>query len=297
MVRLPDALGAGDVIHIVAPSSPFDRELFSAGVMAIEKAGLSVQYGDDLFERYRYLAGSDTRRVVELHAALRDPSVRALWTARGGYGATRLLPLIEPETVAGAGKWLIGFSDATALHCLWWRCGWASIYGANVTTLSSWSPVARTELFACLAGGRPPLLHGVGVHGHSPARGRLWGGNLAVLAALAGTGHLPAPGTGVLLLEDVGERPYRLDRTLTQLRQAGALEGVVGVAVGQLTRCDAGGNSDFSALDVVAEVLDPLGTPVVAGLPVGHEPSARAVLLGGEVLLDPVAGTLAPAAM
>ncbi len=208
-------------------------------------------------------------------------------------GCPWLLPLVEVAEVARADKWLVGFSDVTALHGLWSRAGCASVHGANVTTLGNWSLDARAELFGLLRGEKRAALRGRGVWGETSVAGPLIGGNLTVLAAMTGTVGLPSFAGAVVLLEDVGERPYRLDRTLTQLLQAGAFADVVGFAIGQLTECDESG-ANFSALDSVVDVLSPLGRPIVAELPVGHEPSSRAVMLGLEVVLDSRAGTVTP---
>jgi muramoyltetrapeptide carboxypeptidase len=296
MFDTPPRLAPGDRVSIVAPSGPFARERFEAGIAAIRETGLEPVFDDRLFTSHRYLAGDDGRRRLELVAALQDQSTRAIWTARGGYGATRIAPELDPQRVRAAGKWLIGFSDATALHALWARAGLASVHGANVTTLADWSAEARAELFAILFAGRAPLLAGDTAHGSAPVSGRLLGGNLTVLAAMAGTGQLPPSRGAVWLLEDVGERPYRLDRSLTQLRQAGALDGASGYVIGQLTGCTEPGGVEveYDALDVVASELLQDGVPLLSGVQVGHEASSRAALLGSRVLLDPVHKTVAP---
>lgn len=289
--RVPEAVRPGDAVRVIAPSGAFDRERFTAGLAILERTGLVVRYDDSVFSKHRYLAGDDERRIAELRHALGEPDTRVLWVARGGYGATRLLPHLPVDAVRKAGKWLVGFSDTTALHMLWTRAGLASLHGANVTTLAQWSDGARDELMSWLTRPAPRLFKGRVMHRGELVSGRLLGGNLTVLAAMAGTGMLPSFRGAVLLLEDVGERPYRLDRVITQLVQAGALDGVVGVAIGQLTDCgDA--TADYTPLDVVADALAPLGVPVIAELPIGHEPTSRAVLHGAVATLDTVEGAL-----
>lgn len=296
MLSVPRPVQPGDLVRVVAPSGCFDRDAFITGLAYLERAGLRVSYEEGVLSRRLYLAGDDDRRARELEAALADPLVRVIWSARGGYGATRLLPRLDVARVRAAGRWLVGFSDATALHAVWGRAGLASIHGANVTTLASWSDAARGELFALLAGAPSSSYPGTVLRGGPCARGRLLGGNLTTLASMAGTGALPSAEGAILFLEDVGERPYRLDRSLTQLRQAGALEGVRGIAIGQLTGCDEANNPDIQALGGIAEALAGLRIPVLTGLPLGHEPSSRAVLLGGLAELDPEAATLTVAA-
>ena len=291
--RLPAPLKKGDYVRIVAPSGAFERARLDAGLVHIAAAGLRPVLDDGLFSRQRYLAGDDARRLAELQHAITDPTCRAIWVARGGYGATRLLPQVTPESIAAGNKWLIGFSDTTALHCAWLRAGVAGLHGANVTTLASWSGAARDELFGWLFEPKACQLTGSAALGGRAVRGRLVGGNITVLASMAGTGTLPSMAGCIVLLEDIGERPYRLDRSLTQLRQAGAFNGVVGFAIGQLTDCELNDPSaDYSALEVVLGTLKDLRVPVVSQLPIGHESSSRAVVLGAQATLDPAAGTL-----
>jgi muramoyltetrapeptide carboxypeptidase len=289
--RVPAAVRPGDVVRIIAPSGGFDRDRFDPGVAILEKAGLRVRYDDAIFTRHRYLAGNDERRLAELRHALGESDTRVLWVARGGYGATRLLPHLPVDAVRHADKWLVGFSDTTALHMLWARAGLASLHGGNVTTLSQWSEGARDELFSWLGSPAPRVFRGRVLHGGQLVTGRLLGGNLTVLAAMAGTGLLPSLRGAVLLLEDVGEKPYRLDRVTTQLIQAGVLDGVAAVVIGQLTDCiEAGGG--YTALDVLTEVLAPLDVPVLGELPIGHEPTSRAILSGALATVDPADGGL-----
>ncbi len=289
--RVPEAVRPGDVVRVIAPCGAFDRERFDAGLRLIERAGLTVRYDDAVLARFRYLAGDDERRLAELRHALGESDTRVLWVARGGYGATRLLPHLPVDAVRRAAKWLVGFSDVTALHMLWARAGLASLHGANVTTMAQWSEGARDELLGWLTSPAPRLFKGRVMHRGELVSGRLLGGNLTVMAAMTGTGMLPSLRGAIVLLEDVGERPYRLDRVLTQLVQSGVFDGVAGVVIGQLTDC-AEPNADYTALDVLTGVLAPLGVPVLAELPIGHEPTSRAVLCGAVATLDTHEGVL-----
>ena len=295
MSQLPAVLRKGDVVRLVAPSGAFDRATFEVGVKILEEADLTPMYDEGIFERQHYFAGKDTRRLKELEHALADRTARGIWMARGGYGATRLLSKLDLTAITRAPKWFIGFSDATALHALWARAGVASLHGANVTTLGTWTEGARAELFGVLAGERAPHLAGRTLKIGPTVRGPLLGGNITVLAAMAGTGQLPSFAGSIVLLEDVGERPYRLDRSLTQLVTAGAFQGVRGFVLGQLTDCvEAPGKpeSDYTAVEAVVEVLGPLGHPIVGELPIGHEPLSRPALLGVDWVLDPGRSTL-----
>ncbi len=278
-------------MRIVAPSGSFDREAFLRGVALLEGAGFVLRYDEELFARELYLAGSGARRLAELCEALAEPDTKIIWVARGGYGAAHLLPGLEPEAIARAGKALVGFSDATALHAAWGRARVLSVHGANVTTLASWSEEARAELFALLRNPGPLTYQSSTPPGPAglSVRGALRGGNLTVLASLVGGPNFPDLRGAILLIEDIGERPYRLDRALVQLVQAGALAGVRAIVVGQLSRCEDDGASPVEAITRAAAGL---AVPLAFGFPFGHEPCARAVLLGGEAVLDVGQGTL-----
>lgn len=288
--QAPPALQAGSLVRVVAPASPFPRERFDRGLPLLE-ARYRVQLADGLFAREGFLAGTDAARLNALRAALADDAAGALVAARGGYGVTRLLPGLDPAEVRRANKWLVGFSDITALHALWARAGLCSIHGPMVASLWEAEPSTQEAWFRLLEGAAPAPLTGLACLRAGRAEGRLFGGNLTVLGALAGTPFMPDLRDCVLVLEDVTERPYRLDRVLTTLLQVGALEGVCGVVLGQFTQCDPGPDG-VTALAVLEERLAALNVPLVANAPVGHVPDNHPILLGAQVVLDATTGTL-----
>lgn len=300
----PTPLQPGDKVRIIAPAGAVPQAALSAGLRLIQQAGLVPIYDVALLSRHRYFAGSDRRRQGELLEALREPGSRAIWAARGGYGTARLLQAVRSDLIQQHNKWLIGFSDLTGLHAVFSEAGVVSLHGANVTTLSQWSAAARERLFALLlqpgAFGQRALdagrwvqsfagtASGGGPKDAPPPTGRLWGGNLTVLASLCGTGQLPentAQEPLILLIEDIGEAPYRLDRCWHQLQAAGALRGVVGVAIGQLTQCEAE-DADYTGLDMLTSAIELAGLPWLAGLPFGHGADAEAVPLGAVAQLE-----------
>lgn len=293
----PRALVPGGTIRLVAPASPFDAGAVEAGRKVLADMGFTVSTAPDLSRVDRYLAGSDQDRAVALVEALTDPSVDAVLAARGGYGCTRLLPHLDAHLERlqrSPPKLLCGFSDITALHAyLAFRVGWRSVHGPVCTSLAHEPPDSREHLLRVL-GGRcvTSVLQGQRLAGSGTVCGRVVGGNLAVLMALAGTRYWPDLNDSVLLLEDVGEKPYRLDRMLTQLLQAtGGLSGVLGLALGRFTECneqDRGQTAD-QTLD---EVLGSASIPVVKGLPIGHAPPNLAVPHGAVACLDADHGTL-----
>jgi muramoyltetrapeptide carboxypeptidase len=284
MLRCPPALVPGDGVRVVAPSSPFDRRRFDLGHECLG-ARYSVTLADGLFARTGFLAGDDQARARALKVALRDEDVRALIAARGGYGATRLLPWLEVDEVRSAGRWLVGFSDTTALHALWARAGLCSIHGPMVCSLAEAPDAARQALFALLEGGTPAPWSELEVVREGRAEGRLLGGNLTVLAALAGTPFMPSLSDAILIVEDVTERPYRLDRMLTTLLGSGALDGVRGVIIGHFTECEPGPDGTRWE-EVLHERFGTLGVPIVAGAPVGHVDDNMPVVLGAHTIIE-----------
>lgn len=281
------------MVRVVAPSSPFDPDLFDRGVAILrDRFGLEPRMRSDIRSTRGYLAGEDGRRVEEWQEAATDHEARAIWTARGGYGAMRLLHRIELGRLLHPPKWVVGYSDITALHAALNGAGLVTCHGPVITQLPRVTPEVLEHLEALLFGehreqaGPGPApgagIAGTGVIRPGSASGALLGGSLTLLAHLCGTPYLPRFRGAVLFFEDVGEKPYRLDRYLTQLRLSGALDGVRGVCVGQLTDCDDGG---VSGAATVRELVRALGVPAIEGVPVGHEDRNLPLPLGSIVTL------------
>lgn len=287
------ALRPGDAVHIVAPSGPFDPAELAAGV-ALLRTRYTVHMRDDIGARDGYLAGTDARRAEELLAAIEDPTARAVIAARGGYGATRLLSAIA-ERATGAlrkhPKLLVGCSDVTALHAVWQRADVGSLH-AHMPTRVGRLPARLQARWLDALEGKLVLRHeGLIPVAAGQAEGRLVGGNLAVLYALLGTPHMPAWSGCIVLLEDVNERPYAIDRMLTALRDSGALTGVAGIVLGAFTGCEPG--PDGVTVDhALTRALQTLGVPIAAGLAAGHVEDNVEIPLGRQVVLDASGGTL-----
>ena len=283
-MRKPDPLRPGDAVDVVAPSSAFDKERFLRGVAALESIGLRPRFSDAIFTRTGHLAGDDARRFGELDAALRSDS-KAVVLARGGYGILRFAAQIQP-----AEKLVIGYSDATILHELWRRAGLLSIHGPMCTQLGE-EPSALQRLKALLFGETPSAIEWEPDTARGgTAQGVLAGGNLATLASLCGTPLQPQFRDCIVLLEDLNEPPYRLDRLLTQLLLAGAFVGAKGFVIGDLV---APGEEPAGRTEAVAERLLPLGVPVVFEAPFGHAGRNQPVLFGARHELDAGEGRLA----
>jgi muramoyltetrapeptide carboxypeptidase len=262
---MPPLLARGAAVRVVAPAGPFDANLVWRAMGWLAER-YEVRYDRAIFERKGYLAGSDDRRRAELSRALAEPGVGAIFCARGGYGASRIVHAIDWQALRAAPRWLVGFSDFTACHLEAAAVGVASIHGPNMTGLGRGDGWARARLLELLE--RPATTRHAPLTVLAPgsAGGPLFGGNLTLIHAAAAAGRLVVPKGAVLLLEEVGERSYRIDRMLTTLIVGEHLREVAAVVIGELDRCDG----SPSALDVMAERLATLGVPVVAGVPVGH---------------------------
>ena len=268
----PPLLSPGARVAVVAPAHPFDPTRLQGGLDWLQGWGATPVPAPNLHARHRFTAGTVAQRVSDLQWALSHPDLDAVWFARGGSGTGRLLDALDWSRVV-PDRPVFGFSDATALFCGMWRRGRGLPVHAPVlhSILGPGDAPSRDRLVATLAGDatRLPARHLCGPVGSVEAP--LLGGNLCVLASLCGTPwQLDARGS-LLLLEDIGEPPYKLDRLIWQLDSAGAFDGVAGVALGEFTGCgprDA--DADWCLDDLFIDLLGGLGVPVYADLPVGH---------------------------
>jgi muramoyltetrapeptide carboxypeptidase len=277
---VPAPLATGSVVRVIAPAGPFEPPLLWRALGWLAQH-YRVRYERGIFSRRGYFAGDDERRREELERALGEPEVGAIFCARGGYGSSRFVHRIDWSLLGRRPRWIVGFSDVTVLHVEAARQGVASIHGPNLTGLGRGCARTRAEMLAVLEHAeRPRLLEGLQGLCSGHAEGPLFGGNLTLLHACAAADRLIVPAGAVLLVEDVGEQPYRLDRMLSSLGAAGHLARLSAVVVGELTHCDAAADG-VTAADVLTELLVPLGVPVVTGMPVGHGRDNLPVVLGG----------------
>lgn len=285
----PEFLAPGATVALVAPAGGLrGEEDVARAIFNVRSLGWEPAIGRYALEHDGYFAGSDAQRLADLNAALRDPAIDAIWCLRGGYGTARLLPEIDLDSLTRVPRPVIGFSDVTALHCaIQRRCGIISFHG----------PVARAELGEF---SRSSLLravtsledpagraeHARTIRGGS-AEGVLAGGNLAVLTSLVGTPFAPELDGAILVLEDIGERTYRIDRMLRQLYQAGLLDGCNAILFGECIDCSDTTESGERSLDaVLGEIADLLHVPCIAGAPVGHIAEQWTLPLGALAVLD-----------
>jgi muramoyltetrapeptide carboxypeptidase len=290
----PRRLRAGDTVAIVAPSGPPPPELVESSVAVLQDWGLRVRVGKHVLDRHPdlpYLAGLDAHRAADLQDAWCDPDVAAVICARGGYGTMRMVDLLDWDAMAEAGPCVFtGSSDITTLHAaIGERLDVVTVF-SPITAGTSFDQTAQKYLRTTLFEPESMLeLTGptVATMNHGSATGVLVGGNLSLLSSCVGMAG-PAPDGSIVLLEDVNEEPYQLDRMLTQLLRAGWFTGVAGIALGSWSGC--GEPSDVYA--VMADLLGGLGIPTVWELGFGHVPAQLTIPLGVEATLDADAGTL-----
>ncbi|HEX6972207.1 MAG TPA: LD-carboxypeptidase [Limnochordia bacterium] len=323
----PRALQPGDTVGICSPAGPVPPERLEALVARCEAWGWRVRVAPHALCRHGYLAGTDAERLADLNAMLADPGLAAVFCSRGGYGSMRLLPCLDYAGLARAPKCVVGFSDITALHLAIGRhSGLVTFHGPMAPLGERPEPADNAErLHRALTAAEPlgpieqppagpPLVTIV----PGRARGPLVGGNLTLIAATLGTPYEIDTRGAILLLEDVGEAPYRIDRLLTQLALAGKIEAAAGIVIGEMVDCEppvpAGGErpaaeggrgprpgaaaappeskTSLSLVEVYQEVLAPFGKPILSGLACGHGRYCLTLPLGVEAVLDATAQTL-----
>jgi len=284
-IRLPVRIKPGDTIGIVAPAGPFDRQTFFRGARIIEDMGYEIFIPPGLFEKNRYLAGSDKHRVQFVNQLFADKSIDAIICARGGYGSMRILPMLDFDTIKNNPKIFVGFSDITILlSVLFTRCNLVTFHGPVVTSLADASEETKLSLFSNvtadsnleikLSGGRT-IKPGV-------ATGEVCGGNLTMLCHLVGTPFAPDFENKILFLEDRGEAPYRIDRMLVHMELAGCFKGLSGIILGAFEEC--GDREDV--IKIIGEFFERCPAPILAGLDAGHGSHNLTIPLGIEATLD-----------
>ena len=291
---VPAPLGPGSRVAVIAPAGPCDRTLLFRGLGWLAER-YRVEFDPSIMERRGYLAGSDARRLAELDRALCDPGIGAVLAARGGYGLTRIVERGNFAALRRYPKWLVGFSDVTALHVEALRAGVASLHATNVGVLGQGDARTRAAFVRALeAPAVPRVIDGLECWTPGTARGPLVGGNLSLLAACAAAGRLAWPAGAVVAFEDVTESAYRVDRLLTSLFAAGHFDRVSGVVVGSFTDCPS--SAGVEPRDVLREKLGELRVPVAAGLQFGHGAWNEPLVFGLDASLDATRGELVLAA-
>jgi len=306
----PRRLAAGQTIGVAAPASPPNEpEKVRFALETVESLGFRVKPAQHLFERYGYLAGDDATRAADLNSLFTDDEVDAIFCLRGGYGASRLLPLLDYEAIRANPKIMLGYSDITslllAIHHL---TGQVTFHGPIAG--QSFTPYSLAEFKKVLFSPQAPMTLGAPpafersegcvekenritplVPGKT--QGRLLGGNLSLVSHLIGTPYMPDMTDAILFLEDVGEAVYSIDRMLTQLWLAGSLQKVAGIVFGKFTEVSSSEWIQNRLLEeVLAERPRALGIPAVCGLMIGHVDDQTTIPLGCLAELDTNSGSL-----
>lgn len=305
----PPRLRPGQTIGLINPSgatyNPVDLDIVRESLVAL---GVKVKVGAHVLARHGYLAGRDEERASDVNAMFKDDDVHAILCVRGGWGAARILPMLDYDAIRRQPKILLGYSDITALHtAIHARTGLITFHGpvgisrwnkfnvdwirrilfdAEAVTLQNDSTFDPDDSLTQVENRIRTLTPGT-------ARGRLVGGNLTVLTAILGSSYLPAWKGRILFLEDVQEAPYRVDRMLTQLKLAGILSQVNGVIFGTCDECDPGeGYGSLTLEDILVDHLKPLGVPAWHGAMIGHIEKQFTVPIGIDAEIDATKGTI-----
>ncbi len=297
----PARLRPGAMVALIAPAGPLSEEKLQKALSNLADLGYRVREGAALRRRTGYLAGDDAERLQDLHWAFADPEVDAIWCARGGYGATRLLPRMDLRLIARNPKPFIGYSDITALHlAIGQRTGLITFHAPGAS--AELPPDTLQHLQAVLTDPQVPYTLSASPVATDPApmtirpgkaSGPLVGGNLTLLAALVGTPFQPSFRGRIAFIEDVGEQPYRIDRMLTQLLQTTDLRKAAGIALGTFIDCaPKNGDFSFSLAETLRLCLGNLDMPIAYGLPFGHMNNQATLPYGIRAELDADAITL-----
>lgn len=292
----PPALTLGDTIGVVAPAGVVCPSRLRQGVGALEACGFKVELAADILERKGYLAGAGESRAATLSAFVRREEIRAIFCARGGFGSIQLLPYLDPADFRSHPKVFVGFSDVTVLlNWLVAHCGVVAFHGPMVAVefTRGLDPAAGELLWQALTGGQVDWrLQGAMVirRGNGCAYAPLLGGCLSVIVTTLGTPYEIDTTGSILFLEDIGEKPYRIERMLTQLKMAGKFDDLAGVATGAFSDCGTGEGKTVD--DILYETFSNASYPVVAGLPCGHSTANWLLPFGVPAELDGQAGTL-----
>ncbi len=288
---LPKALRPGDTIGIVAPAGPFDKGKFFQGIKVLEEMGFNVFIPDDLLENdedvenENYLAGTDTQRSNLVNRLFADRKIKAIFCARGGFGSVRILSLLDYELIKKNPKIVMGFSDISALlSVLYSKCGLVTFHGPVVTTLATCDQDTKEGVVAAITSGKKLKIkpsQGIIIKPGS-AVGVVSGGNLATLCHLTGTPFEPSFNGHIVVLEDICEPHYKIDRMLIQMKLAGCFKGIAGLVLGSFEDC---GGFD-GILRIVERIFREDDIPILGGFAIGHGNRNVTIPMGIKATLD-----------
>jgi len=281
----PPRLKPGDTIGIVAPAGPFDSDKFMIGKAVLESMGFQTVYDESIFQNHGFLAGTDFQRADQVNRLFADPTVQAILCARGGYGSLRILPLLDFKSIQTHPKIFLGFSDISALLAMLYdRCGLITFHGPVVTTLANATDETISAMKTALTSGIALELIPENGRAIKPgvSSGCVTGGNLTTLCHLVGTPFAPHFDGKILLLEDVGEMPYRIDRMLTQMKLAGCFNGIAGLILGTFKEC----GQLNEIVEIFNDIFENADIPILAGFDMGHGEHNLIIPMGLGATLD-----------
>ena len=272
----PPPLRRGDTIGIVAPASNVHRDALDAGLARLQRLGYEVLVGESVLDQDLYFAGSAEARARDLMQMFERADVRAIVCARGGYGSNYLLPLLDLDVLRRNPKLLVGYSDITSL--LTWihdETGLITLHGPMVAKDFAHEDGVNVESWFGAVEGRDLVASSSEISGfktmvEGDTQGELYGGCLSILVASLGTRYEIETGGTILFLEDIGTKPYQVDRMLMQMKYAGAFDGVKGIVFGEMLDCVQPGGQTYTLEDVIVRVLGDLDVPIAYGFPSGH---------------------------
>ena len=281
----PLRLKPGDTIGIVAPAGPFDHEKFKKGKTVLETMGFRTFFDDGIYRQHGFLAGTDIQRADQVNHLFADPTIQAIFCVRGGYGSMRILSFLDFETIQTHPKIFLGFSDISALLSVFYdRCSLVTFHGPVVTTLANATEKTLTALQSALTSSTTiELIPEDGmVIKSGVCSGLVAGGNLTTLCHLVGTSFAPNFKGKILLLEDVGELPYRIDRMVTQMNLAGCFNEIAGLILGGFKEC---GHLN-EIVEIFNNIFKDVDIPILTGFEVGHGEHNLTIPIGLGATLD-----------
>lgn len=302
-IQFPKPLSHGDTIGIISPASPQrDESRLFRGIEYLQQKGFKVHLGKNALAKYGgYLAGTDEERIADIEEMFTNPEISAIFCARGGYGTPRLLKKLNYDLIAANPKMFVGFSDTTALQCaIFKRTGLITYSGAmpSVDMADGFDEWSERVFWQAMLSDKPlgsleqtssimPLYEG-------KAEGRLMGGNLSLLANLCGTPYAPDWEGCILICEDIGEEPYRIDRLLCQLENAGVFDSIVGMAFGQFNDSSLRPTSveQQSVEEIISEYANKAGVPAIMNVMYGHQKIKWTLPIGAKTVIDGTTGSM-----
>ncbi len=284
----PPNLNSGDKAIIISPSGNIDLQYIKGACQVLQSWGLVVEIATHAEEQYGRFGGTVDQRIADLQQAMDDPDVRLIFCSRGGYGIVHLLDKLNYEGIKKYPKWIVGYSDITALHLALLQEGIVSLHAPMARHLTEDSlDVASSYLKDSLFINMPDYsLDSHPLNREGLVRGKLFGGNLAVLSGLIGTPYMVVPENGILFIEDIGEAPYKIDRMMWQLKLSGILSHISALIIGQFTDCTEDPLMGSTIYESIRDIVKDYNYPLVFNFPVGHVKENYSLLHGAAVELE-----------